>query len=135
MAKASLRLDGKFIRHATAGFVIGALALGLVAGLAAVPGVRGAMDALNHLMYDSFYKARPPEDRTGGPIVLIAVDDRSLDKVDQQIGIGWPWPRAFWAGVIQFCNAHGATAIAFDLTFSQHSVSKDDPVLAAAADK
>ena len=81
------------------------------------------MGMLNNVMYDAFYRRRPAENQEKGPIVIIAVDDRSLDMVDQQTGIGWPWPRMIWGAVIQFCNAHGAKAVAFDLTFSQHAVS------------
>jgi len=125
---------GKLIRHAAAGGIIGVLAIGLVAAMAATPGVRAPMGLLNNVMYDAFYRRRPVENQEKGPIVIIAVDDRSLDMVDQQKGVGWPWPRMIWGAVIQFCNAHGAKAVAFDLTFSQHAVSGDDPALAAAAD-
>jgi adenylate cyclase len=134
MANPAKSLNGKIFRHILAGGIIGALAISLVVGLGRLSGVRGAFAALDAVMYDTFYRMRPPEDKSDGPVVLIAVDDASLDKVDQQIGIGWPWPRAFWGSVIQFCNNHGARAVVFDITFNQHAATKDDAVLAAAAD-
>ena len=62
------------------------------------------------------------------PIILIAIDDASL----QQVPHPWPWPRALHAGLIDKLKDAGAAVIAFDILFSQPSRSDEDAALAQA---
>ena len=111
---------------------VGACALAEVARIA--PGISVPLAKLDDLCYDSLYRIRPPEDRTHGPVVIIAVDQASLDSVmnpkANRRRFGWPWPRTIWAETISYLNRCGARLVAFDLLFNQPSAYGDDSILA-----
>src|SRR4051812_41606583 len=52
---------------------------------------------VDDFLYDQVYGLRTPEDRTNGNVVIVAIDDDSLKKMDEGLldekRIGWPWPR------------------------------------------
>ena len=59
-------------------------------------------------------------------IVVIGVDDQSLSRLEPAVG-RWPWPRAVFAGLVDFCS--NAKTIAFDILFSEadsYYTSSDD---------
>lgn len=110
--------------------VIAGIAIALIASAGAIalryaPGTRVALGKLDDLLYDSFYRLRPLEDRTHGPVVIVAVDQRSLDDLNNPApgkkAFGWPWPREFWGRVVEYLNRSGAKVIAFDITFTDAS--------------
>jgi adenylate cyclase len=98
------------------------------------------MGKLDDLLYDSFYRLRPVEDQTNGPVVIVAADDKSLAEVKRGIigktSYGWPWPRQVWGLVPGFARKCGAKAVVFDMTFSEPSVFNnwggDDGAFASA---
>jgi len=53
------------------------------------------------------------------PIALIAIDQSSLDWVQKQFGLGWPWPRELY-GVIA-AHLQDARAQAWDILFTEPS--------------
>jgi adenylate cyclase len=75
--------------------------------------------------------ARGPQGAT--PIVIIALDQQSLDWGRRENGLSWPWPREAYVPLLDFCRRGGARAVAFDLLFSEDSVYgvDDDRALAA----
>jgi CHASE2 domain-containing sensor protein len=58
--------------------------------------VLGVVGAMDRTFYDSLYRLRAPEDMKDGPIVIVAVDDKSIEDVDAVYHQGWPWPRRHW---------------------------------------
>ncbi len=62
------------------------------------------------------------DDQTNWPVVIVAVDDRSLDAMEKGKGFGWPWPRQFFGVIAQYLESCGAKAVAFDIVFEQKSV-------------
>ncbi len=67
-------------------------------------------------------------------IVLLAVDQYSLDVYEKEQGLGWPWPRQLYAGVLDFLKAGGAKAVFFDLMLTEGSTyGIDDDRLFAEA--
>lgn len=93
--------------------------------LAFVPPTRGPLDKAGDYFYDAFYHLRPREDQTAGPIVIVAVDQKSLDAVDKTFKFGWPWPRELYGHISQYLEHAGARAVAFDLLFSETSAYQD----------
>ena len=95
-----------------------------------------AMAATNDLFYDIFYRLRPLEDQTHGPVVIVAADQDSLNDVDQALHYGWPWPRELWGNIATYLSNAGAKAIVFDIVFSETStfqnVTGDDDTFADA---
>lgn len=62
-------------------------------------------------VFDAYQRAFPRE-RTGDPVVIVAVDERSLREVGQ-----WPWPRARLAQLIERLIVGAPAAIAIDALF------------------
>jgi len=93
---------------------------------------------LGNVFYDWFYRRRPVEDQSGKSVVILAVDQRSLDYVDEHLHRGWPWPRDFWPHVIHYLQKAQARCVVFDLIFSEHSAYSgeldDDTQFAEALD-
>jgi adenylate cyclase len=72
--------------------------------------------------------------RASSDIVLLAVDQYSLDVYEKEQGLGWPWPRQIYTGVLDFLKAGGAKAVFFDLMLTEASTYgvDDDRLLAEA---
>lgn len=85
---------------------------------------------LNNVLYDTLYNLRPFEDQTNGPVIIVAVDDRSLEAVNKAKVFtdpyGWPWPRYGWGKIAQYLGKCGAKAVAFDILFSEVSAHEND---------
>ena len=67
-------------------------------------------------------------------IVLILVDQNSLDIYEQEQGLPWPWPRGLYAAIVKHCAQGEARAVIFDVLFSEGSFfgEEDDQSFASA---
>ncbi|MBU1742226.1 MAG: CHASE2 domain-containing protein, partial [Proteobacteria bacterium] len=72
-------------------------------------------------------------------VVIIFIDQKSLDHFRCARGLGWPWPRDFYAVMVDFLHASRARVIVFDAVFSEPSVFQaefgDDDALARAMNR
>ncbi len=62
-------------------------------------------------------------------IVLVLLDQNSLDWAARENGLTWPWPREIYGAVVDFCRQAGARALAFDVLYteaSSYGVGDDD---------
>lgn len=105
--------------------------------LLATAGVAGAFGAHHAGLLDRFegiawdararlgagLSAPPAEPR----IVLVLVDQKSLDWGETQLQLSWPWPREAWAEIVDYCTRGGARSIALDILFTEPS-SRDKSV-------
>ena len=105
-----------------------ALAVGVTAlaiAFRATPGASIPLVRLDAVLYDSLYNLRPIEDQSDGPVVIVIVDDPSIEKVDQGkvfgSGFGWPWPRSGWGSIAKYVGQCGAKAVAIDILFKERS--------------
>jgi adenylate cyclase len=131
--------SGVIGRRLLAGFLI-ALGAWLIALIAtAVPILNLPFKLADNVFYDAFYHLRPIEDQTNGPVVIVAIDQRSLDAVDKSFKYGWPWPRDTWALMTAYLGKCGVKAVAIDLVFTERSVYAntydDDATFAKAIDE
>ena len=55
-------------------------------------------------------------------IVIIALDQASLDWMQKEQGLGWPWPREAYAAVVDFCARAGAASLIMDVLYTEPSV-------------
>ena len=63
------------------------------------------------------------------PIVIVQIDDQS----DEATAHRWPWPRSYFAEVIENLNDAGAAVIGVDVIFDQpdkHGTESDDQLAA-----
>ena len=67
-------------------------------------------------------------------IVLITVDQQSIDWAGETYGYSWPWPREAYANVIDFLSQGNPSSIMFDILFTEPSVygEEDDQALCRA---
>ena len=67
-------------------------------------------------------------------IVLITVDQQSIDWAGETYGYSWPWPREAYAHVIDFLSQGNPSSIIFDILFTEPSVygEEDDQALCRA---
>lgn len=80
-------------------------------------------DPLGHLIYDHVHRMQP--EKPSGDIVIIAVDDDSLDRLG-----GWPLRRGFYADLLKRLAVPDARpkAVGFDILF--YDPSPDDAAFA-----
>jgi adenylate cyclase len=55
-------------------------------------------------------------------IVILLIDQESLDVYQQEQGLSWPWPRQMYSAIVRYCLRAGVKAILIDLVFSEGSV-------------
>ncbi len=67
-------------------------------------------------------------------VVLILLDQASLNWGEQENGLPWPWPREVYVPVLDFCRRAGVAATAFDVLFTEPSAYgvADDEALGEA---
>ncbi len=112
------------------GLAIGLAATGLALGLWAF----GALDRIEAKTWDwrvaTLAKPSPYTDK----IRLIFIDQQSLDWVNKEMALRWPWPRTVYAPILEFCRRQGAKAVAFDMLYTEPSAYQveDDATFGAA---
>jgi adenylate cyclase len=66
-------------------------------------------------LLDYRFKIRGTQSVVKSPIVILAIDDQS----DESTPARWPWPRSYYAHVIENLNEAGVKAIGIDVIFDQ----------------
>jgi len=82
---------------------------------------------IEHETFDLYTTVSAPG-RSDAPIVIVAIDEPSL----QQLELQWPFPRRVHAALIDRIAADGAAAIGMDIVFAEPSAPEDDAALTAA---
>jgi len=94
----------------------------------------GALNALENATWGPRVRLLAAPAPTSTNVILILLDQASLDwgKVTQRLS--WPWPRQVYPAIIDFCRRGGAAAVAFDVLYTEPSVYgvEDDEALGAA---
>lgn len=67
------------------------------------------------------------EKPASGDIAIVEIDAKSIDALDR-----WPWPRKYYAALVENLSAAGVAQIAFDVDFSSHSTAEQDEIFAEA---
>jgi adenylate cyclase len=87
-----------------------------------------AFNFLELKTYDLRVRLLAPSTRPSDDIVVVLIDQASIDWAYQERGWSWPWPRKAYAELIDFMHAGGVNSLAFDVIFSEPSLygEKDD---------
>jgi adenylate cyclase len=104
-----------------AAILIGALALRAVDPL--------PLQQLRNLTFDSYQRLKPREYDPNVPVVIAAIDEKSLDKFGQ-----WPWSRSTLARITDRLTELGAAAIAFDILFAEPDRTSPGAIAASLPD-
>ncbi len=74
---------------------------------------------------DYRFRLFPIEAKTNKDIILIAIDNNSLEFA-QQNRVFWPWPREFYALVNDYFTSQQAKAVMYDMQFYQPDYDRAD---------
>jgi adenylate cyclase len=70
------------------------------------------------------------------PIILVELDQESLDFYQKNFNVSWPWPRSLYAKAIDFLTSAKVKAVGLDMIFSEPSIyAGEDELLAEAMQK
>jgi adenylate cyclase len=96
------------------GVAIGSISGVAVSALAAL----GVFDGLEHDTFDVRARVLQDPARADSSIVIVAVDDNSIEAFRRQLG-RWPWPRDAHAQLLAYLTAAGARLTIFDVSFPE----------------
>ena len=100
-----------FLAKALPVWLAGLFMAGLVlSGMLAAP---RSMERLSTFVFDTYQQLRP-RDWGGSPVVVVDIDEESLERVGQ-----WPWPRDVLARITTRLVELGAAAVVFDVVFAE----------------
>ncbi|MCX6992418.1 MAG: adenylate/guanylate cyclase domain-containing protein [Kiritimatiellaeota bacterium] len=99
------------------GLGIGLAAAGLALGLWAF----GTLDRFEAKTWDWRVTSLAKPSAFTGKIRLIFIDQQSLDWVNKEMALHWPWPREVYRPILEFCRRQGAKAVAFDMLYTEPS--------------
>jgi class 3 adenylate cyclase len=104
------------LRKVVAAFNIAVIATVASVGLHHLSLTAHTLSDLDNTLYDRLYHCRKFEDRTAGPIVIVAGDDKSMVELAKH-GAKFPFPRNLWGGAAKYMESMHARAVVFDITF------------------
>lgn len=83
-----------------------------------------SFDFLNWKFFDVLINIHRnvPEQRDN--VVIICIDQKSLDFIYKNMKLTWPWPREYHAQLVRYLAGYGARAILFDVIFSEPDIDR-----------
>ncbi len=95
-----------------------------------LPVLKDILLALELKSYDFRHNIHTKQQLTSPEIVILAIDDNSLELLENKYG-SWPWDRQAYVDAISFLNESGAKQVILDLMFVNHSKNKasDDKLI------
>jgi len=76
-------------------------------------------------MLDYRFQLDPAEEKADTNVVIIAIDDSSLDFFSEN-GISWPWPRSFYAYALDYLTIAKARSVIFDMQFYEKDIEREE---------
>lgn len=113
------------------------LTVSLVFAATSLLHVGGILTPAEHRAYDHRMSATSEAFAPSERIALVLLDQESLDWAKREKHWGWPWPRESYGKLVDFFNRAGASAVAFDMLYTEPSVygSSDDKAFADACER
>lgn len=114
---------------------------GVVIGLAsAIVGaallLTGVLEGLEDTTFDIRARALARTSDATDDVVLILVDQYSIDTLIETNSVSWPWPRSVHSYVVEFCRLADVASLTYDLILQDQGVAgpTDDNALLFAAE-
>ena len=89
--------------------------------LAAVMWFFGVLDVFEARTWDWRQRILARPGSASAEIVLVLLDQNSLDWAKEENGLSWPWPREVYTFITSFCKRGGAKALGFDVLYLEPS--------------
>jgi len=97
-------------------------AVGLAAALVVLIGHAGGVWRTVELKtLDARFRAFSGTRRPNPDVVVVALDQKSINFYRRKMQVGWPWPRSFYQILVDYLAQGGARAVLFDMYFSEPS--------------
>ena len=77
----------------------------------------GVFETPELLVFDAMQRGAAEPTLADDDIVLLTVDQGSIEKVEQTLGHRYPWPRALHTLMLDYIEQGGPRAVIFDLLF------------------
>lgn len=117
-----LRWYSRHYRHVLLLFALAILLALAVYGISSMKFMRELEDKTLDFRFRLF--PRPAAADTS--IVMVAIDQGSLDYAGKVLRQGWPWPREFYAVVTSFLAGADAASLTFDILFDEADFDRGD---------
>lgn len=85
----------------------------------------GALAGLERVIEDGKYQTFQ-RSYDGNEVVMIAIDQNSIEQFSQRFRLYWPWPREIHARLLDYLIADGAKVVTFDFLFDQPDFDRID---------
>lgn len=85
-----------------------------------------SLDAAEDAIFDTVIKRRPLEPKPSGRVVVVEIDDCSIEHFRMQNEGGWPWSRGRHADLLDALDRAGVRAVGYDVLFPE--ASRQDPL-------
>jgi len=105
--------------------------------LAAVLWFFGVLDVFEAKTWDWRQRILAKPGSATTEVVLVLLDQNSLDWAREENGLSWPWPRELYTFITNFCKRGGAKALGFDVLYlepSKYGVYDDEAFGASVGD-
>ena len=76
-------------------------------------------------MIDYRFRLTPEPEKADSNVVIIAIDDRSLEFFKQN-GITYPWPRSYYAYLVNYFTVCQSKAVIFDMQFYEPDIDREE---------
>lgn len=107
-------------------YLIGLVGWGLLLAVMLPLTLTGALDLVQYRGLDWLHRNWSDTSNVTDDIVILYIDQKSIDFFQRARGIGWPWPRDAYGLVVQYLHQAGARAVVFDAVYSEPSVFAND---------
>jgi class 3 adenylate cyclase/CHASE2 domain-containing sensor protein len=85
----------------------------------------GALNFPEYKTYDFRVRLLAGLSKPSDDIIVILLDQDSLDWAQKERDWGWPWPRKAYAELTEYMRLGGAKSIAFDMLFTEPSIYRN----------
>ncbi|MCL2374219.1 MAG: adenylate/guanylate cyclase domain-containing protein [Treponema sp.] len=102
---------------------IAALLISLVlSGTVIICHLAGVLDYVEFRFYDFRINLFAGISRPSDDIIVVLMDQDSIEWGQRERGWGWPWPRKAYADFVDYMTLAGARSVVFDVIFSEPSI-------------
>ncbi len=99
------------------------LVVGVCAGVLAVAAwALGTLETVEYRTWDSRVRFFAERDQQHEDIVMVLLDQDSLDWTEETFGLSFPWPREIYAYIVSYFARAGTKGLAMDVLFVDPSV-------------
>jgi adenylate cyclase len=103
--------------------ILRGLVVGLCAGVLAVATWSlGTLESVEYRTWDSRVRFFADKSEQHEDIVMVLLDQDSLDWTEDTFGLSFPWPREIYAYIVSYLERAGIRALAMDVLFVDPSV-------------